>query len=85
MISYHTQIEQYSQNTNIQSGFNSAVFINSGLCNLTLNGATLTPGQSLTVEGNAGEIDVTNQYNVVFILTGNSPQITVVKKIYNGI
>jgi len=85
MISYHTQIEQYSQNTNIQSGFNSAVFINSGSCNLTVNGATIGVGQSLSIDGNAGEIDVTNQYNVIFIVSGVNPQITVVKKIYNGI
>ena len=85
MIKYHTQIEQYSQNTNIQSGFNSAVFINSGGCNLTLNGATLTPGQSLAIDGNANEIDVTNQYNVAFVLSGTNPMITIVKKIYNGI
>lgn len=85
MISYHTQIEQYSQNTNIQSGFNSAVFINSGSCNLTLNGALIGSGQSLSIDGNVGEIDVTNQYNVVFVVGGVNPQITVVKKIYNGI
>lgn len=85
MIKYHTQIEQYSQNTNVQSGFNSAVFINSGSCRLSLNGAILNVGQSLSIDGNANEIDVTNQYNVVFVSAGVNPQITIVKKLYNGI
>jgi hypothetical protein len=85
MIKFHTIIEQYTNNINVQSGFNSAIFINSGSCNLTLNGATIIPGASIAIDGNVNEIDTTTQYIVSFTIGGTTPQITVIKKIYNEI
>lgn len=80
---FHTVVEQYSVNTNIQSGFNICDFKNTGSCNLTVNGIPLTPGTSYTVLGYEGEIDMTSQYIIAFDVAGSNPQITVVKKIYN--
>jgi len=79
MQRYITEVLQYTSNYNITSNCNAISFTNTGNTDLFVNKYFLTPNQTLAINGNAGEIDVT-QYKINF--PANAGECTVIRKIY---
>lgn len=75
---YRTEIAQYSETIKIDGNCNAISFINNGTVTVYINKYPLLAGTSLSIDGNAGEIDKT-MYNIDFPTVG---LVTVVKKIY---
>jgi hypothetical protein len=82
MIKYKIDINQYSENILISSKCNAITFINIGVTNVLINNVTLVPGANLSIQGNEGEIDVTEyrlDFGINTPVTGNLVQ--VIKKL----
>lgn len=79
MRKYFVDIIQYGSNNTIVSNCNSISFVNTGTVNAEVNKYILIPGASLTITGNADEIDTTN-YQISF--TGGTGILTVIRKHY---
>lgn len=78
---YKIEINQYQQNFNIISNCNNITFINSGAIAVQINQFTLVAGASLSIGGNANEIDTT-VYNISFSGATNG-NVVVIRKIFN--
>jgi hypothetical protein len=76
---YRTEVIQYATNNNLYSNCNGISFVNTGTVDVLVNKYTITPGTSLTINGNAGEMDVT-QY-IMYFPNGNG-NLTVIRKFY---
>ena len=76
---YRTEVIQYATNNNLYANCNGISFVNTGTVDVLVNKYTITPGTSLTINGNAGEMDVT-QYIINFP-NGNG-NLTVIRKFY---
>lgn len=79
MQRYITEVIQYNVNTNLQSKCNAISFTNTGTTNLYVNKYLLTVGQTLSIDGNAGELDVT-EYKINF--PANTGECSVIRKTY---
>jgi hypothetical protein len=79
---YKIDINQHSENILISSKCNAITFLNVGTTNVLINNVRLTPGANLSIQGNAGEIDVT-EYRLDFgTNTGaNGNLVQVIKKL----
>ena len=77
---YRIEISQYQQNYNVISQSNNITFINTGSINVQINQFILVPNASLSIGGNADEIDTTI-YNVSFQGATNG-NLIVIKKIF---
>ena len=79
MQNYNIEILQYGQNIKLPANCNGIAFTNTGTVNVAVNGYKLIPLQTLSINANFGENDVT-QYIIVF--DGGVGQLTVIKKHY---
>lgn len=77
---YRIEIQQYQQNYNVTSLCNNITFINTGTIDVQINTFILVPNSSLSIGGNADEIDTTI-YNVSFQGATNG-NLIVIKKIF---
>ena len=69
------------QNYRFVSKSNAVTFINIGTINVTLNNTlVLTPGQSLSIEGNINEIDLTEYF--INFGTALNGALLIIRKIY---
>ena len=85
LIEYTTETSFYYSNANISSNCNSITFINTGSQAVQVDGITLTTNQSIAFSGNLYEINVrTYVVNFIVNIFGETPQLVVVRKIYNG-
>lgn len=78
---YKIELNQYQQNYNIVSNCNNITFINTGAIAVQINQFTLVAGASLSIGGNANEIDTTI-YTVSFSGATNG-NLTVIRKIFS--
>jgi len=79
MKPYRNEFKVYNTDDVIESDCNSIAFKNDGTANAVINGITITTGNSVSIDGNANEIDRTI-YNLSFG-TGTA-QLTVIRKLY---
>ena len=77
---YKIEISQYQQNYNIISNCNNITFINTGAISVKINQFTLVAGASLSIGGNANEIDTTI-YTVSFSGATNG-NLIIIRKIF---
>lgn len=69
---YQWRYEQKNeQNYVLAKGFNAVIIRNIGAATCLINGATLNPGDELTLEGWPGEEDVT-EYKISWLTTGGT-------------
>ena len=80
--SYITETKIFYANNQTDTNCNSVIFINTGIVNVSVDNITLTPSQSLTIDGNRDEMNI-KTYNFQFT-AGAGPQLTVVYKRYVG-
>jgi hypothetical protein len=76
-------IDVYTAYSNYRfvSKANAVTFINIGTINVTLNNTlVLTPGQSLSIEGNINEIDLTEYF--INFGTATNGALLIIRKIY---
>lgn len=78
---YTTETKQYTQNNSTATMCNSVLFINTGSCAVTIDGLTLQPNQSWSIDGNADEMN-TKVYYFNFVVGGTNPQLTIIYKRY---
>lgn len=79
---YKIEIDFLTQPTVVQADFNAVTFINNSTAIGDLayvNNVPLNPGQSLSIEGNANEIDTT-VYNIGFRTSTTATLIMIKKK-----
>lgn len=63
IVKYKIEILQYTVNTRIIANCNAITFINiSAATNVKVNNHTIVPGDSLSIEGNNFEEDITEYY-----------------------
>jgi hypothetical protein len=79
MQKYYTEVLQYTTNYNLTSNCNGISFTNTGSSTLFVNKYKLTPGATLSINGNYGELDTT-QYKINF--PANSGECTIIRKMY---
>jgi hypothetical protein len=80
MQNYRIDIGQYQQNINIISDCNNITFINTGTIDVQVNTFTIVAGASLSIGGNAEEIDRTI-YTINFQGATNG-NVVVIRKIF---
>lgn len=81
MQNYKIDTLNYTTGQDVRSDCADITFYNNGIINVVINnGVTLTPGQSISFNANAGEIDRTI-YNFRF-LAGAGSKIVIFRKIY---
>lgn len=80
MTRYKIEVMQYNTTRKIASNCNAITFINGGAVTCLIQTIPIVAGASLAIEGNAGEMDVT-EYNLDFGAATNGV-ITVIRK-YN--
>lgn len=79
-IQYITETKIFSTSSQTDTNANSVLFVNTGAAPVVVDGLTLQPSQSWSIEGNVNEMLV-KVYN--FNFTGsNTPQLTVIYKRY---
>jgi len=81
MKKYTVQITQYADNQLLPANCNSIAFVNTGTNSVLVSGYQLISGQSLSIDGNANEIDIT-QYEIIFQAGAGTNLISVIKKLY---
>jgi len=79
MQKYTTDIQVYTQNDSVIANCNAITFQNTGTTNVKVLGYTIIPGTSLSISGNAGELDIT-KYDIIF--AANVGDLTVIRKIF---
>jgi hypothetical protein len=79
---YITETKIYSTSGQTDSMCNSILFINTGSNNVTIDGLTLQPSQSWSVEGNREEMNI-HTYPFSFSSTTGS-NLTIIFKRYVG-
>lgn len=81
-MKYNVTFEPFTENNYLVANCNSITFINnSSSVNVSVNGFLLTPNAQLTIDGLAGEMDVT-KYQFNFASAGGS--LMVLRKIYTA-
>ena len=78
---YKIELAQYQQNYNLISNCNNITFINTGAISVQINQFILVAGASLSIGGNANEIDTT-VYNISFSGATNG-NLIVIRKIFS--
>lgn len=77
---FRIELYQYQQNYSIASNCNNITFINNGASTIQVNNFNLVAGASLSIGGNADEVDTTvYQLNFNGATNGN---VSVIKKIF---
>ena len=79
-VKYITETKIVTQNIQVDSNANSLIFYNTGTSNVFVDGIKITPGTSIAITGNVGEMLV-KVYDVLFVAPGNN-QLTVIYKRY---
>jgi len=79
---YVTETKIYSTSGQTDSMCNSILFINTGSNNVTIDGLTLQPSQSWSIEGNRDEMNI-HTYPFAFSSTTGS-NLTIIFKRYVG-
>lgn len=79
---YATETKIYSTSGQTDSMCNSILFINTGSNNVTIDGLTLQPSQSWSIEGNRDEMNI-HTYPFSFSSTTGS-SLTIIFKRYVG-
>jgi ATP-dependent Lon protease len=77
-IEYDVNFITYDQNGFVTSNCNSITFINYGSNTVTIESVVLTQNQSLTIDGNAGEI-MHKQFLATFTGAGTNNLVTIKK------
>ena len=82
LIRFETVTKVYQESGYTISNCNSILFINTGTAKVIVDQQLLLPGQSLSVPGSVGEINI-KQYSFQFIYQiGYSQSLTVIRKVY---
>lgn len=80
-IHYITETKVFTLSGQTDTNCNSALFINTGSTNVSVDGVVIQPGQNFSVDGNRGEILV-KTYSFTFASTTANPSLTIVFKRY---
>lgn len=81
-VTYVVNMVNYTSPGTIESACNAIIFINKGTSITVINGIQIFPSESLAIDGNFGEVDVTN-YNLNFVTAaGEYNSLVVVRKVY---
>jgi hypothetical protein len=80
---YITETKVFYSNSQTESNCNTVLFVNTGTSSVTIDGFTLTSGQSLSILGNRGELNV-KTYTFTFDPNDPKTSLTVIYKRYIG-
>ena len=82
LIEYDVNFVSYGQNGFVTSNCNGITFINYGTNSVTIEGqAVLTQGQSLSIDGNQGEI-INKTFLIAFTGAGTNNLVTIKKNYF---
>jgi hypothetical protein len=82
LIEYDVNFISYGQSGFVTSNCNGITFINYGTNSVTIEGqAILSTGQSLSIDGNQGEI-INKTFNIVFTGSGSNNLVTIKKNYF---
>jgi len=79
MTTYRILVQSHTQTTKVISNCNAITFYNTGLVAAKINTIPLPAGESLSIEGNENEMDITD-YNID-LGTATTGTIFVIKKV----
>lgn len=80
---YITETKVFYVNSQTESNCNTILFVNTGSSTVTIDGFSLTAGQSLSILGNRGELNV-KTYAFTFDPADQKTSLTVIYKRYVG-
>lgn len=80
---YITETKVFYANSQTESNCNTILFVNTGTSAVVVDGFSLTSGQSLSILGNRGELNV-KTYSFTFDPNDPKTSLTVIYKRYIG-
>lgn len=78
-VKYTTETKIITINGQVDSNCNSIIFLNTGNQNVFVDGIRITPGTSINITGNEGEMLI-KTYSVLF--SGGTQSLTIIYKRY---
>lgn len=78
-VKYTTETKIITVNGQVDSNCNSIIFLNTGTNNVFIDGIRVTPGTSINIAGNFGEMLI-KAYSIKF--TGGNQSLTIIYKRY---